>query len=129
MQIMLVRIILDLPNVTAISPQLINVPIGKKLQLLVRLKGSYYPTPTINWIHSDNKLTNQTTLITANDRIAFNGVLGINLTIENVNVNDSGAYFLKVANNVEEILLHFNISILGKWTILFRKLDEAVILF
>lgn len=90
----------------------IDVPIGTPLQLLVRLDGSYHPVPNVTWFHYVSKQTNQTQL-KANERIAFNGILGLNLTVQSVNVNDSGTYTLEVANNVDKILIHFNISILG----------------
>ena len=103
---------LDPPQVIAISPQSLDVPVGEAVVILVKYGGGY-PDPMPSWVHNNG--TAEQDLMPGSGRILTSGDYFLNLTIFDSVVSDEGMYSLTVDNGVgSAAILEFTVNILSK---------------
>ena len=99
------------PSVTHITDKHTSALVGGKLSLLVAFNAGHEPI-TVNWtkVMSGGELA----LIEAGGRVALDGQHSLNLSIAGVVLEDAGLYELNVVNEVDSVVLRFNVSVFGE---------------
>ena len=104
------------PQVSRITSEVVAVPIGENIQLLVIYSGGF-PDPQVSWSH---QVGNDFINVSQDQRASFSGTFELNFTLSEAVVSDGGLYRLTVMNSVETVELEFTVSIQGlyMWEIL-----------
>ena len=97
------------PQVSRITSEVVTVPIGTNIQLLVKYTGGF-PDPQVSWSH---QVGNDMVDVSQNQRASFNGTFELNFTLSDAVVNDSGLYRLTVMNSADRVILKFIVWIHG----------------
>ena len=92
----------------------IDVPVGNDLNILILFEGAD-PTPSSDWTYT-NEL-DQLTVLSNDSRISFSGINNLNLTLNNIKMDDGGIYTLSVANSMDIVTLEFNVNVQCKYNL------------
>ena len=99
------------PSLTRITGGHTSALVGGNLSLLVAFNAGHEPI-TVNWtkVMSGGVLAP----IEAGGRVALDGQHSLNLSIAGIVPKDAGLYELNVVNEVDSVVLRFNVSVFGE---------------
>lgn len=103
----------DPPLIVGLSDEHVNFVSGCNASLLVRLEYGFLD-PNVTWSRQQTGNSKLEEIVADGSHYLFSGDHGLNLTVIDVAVADSGKYFLNVTSTKATASLWFQVSVLGE---------------